>query len=325
MTQFSANELLTGPALASAYSEYRVSPVLLTYSERIEKAAHADFRKIGRVMVFDQQPGTFCILSTTLPYDVVWVPTEAEALRVTNRETFDLVVLDISVGDVQWPDLLQTIRSRSTSCEVIAAVPAGQLPSLRQVAGLGVDAIFLGDDEVGALFRRIGRRVPRDMAAHSPWRLGNEHVDRALGYLGRHFPKRVSVQQIARAIGVSVGHLTHVFGVAAGMTIKEFTLRLKVELAKRLLLGGNSSLAELADECDFCDASHLSRVFRRFEGCWPGEFRANRGDPAGSNCLIEPPRSGISISRVEQIRLTPEASLHRASRGGGPRSMSGAF
>jgi AraC-like DNA-binding protein len=60
------------------------------------------------------------------------------------------------------------------------------------------------------------------------------------------------------------------------MSVKEYALRLKVELAKRLLLSSHSTLEELAERCGFCDASHLSRVFRQYAGCGPGEFRQRR-------------------------------------------------
>jgi AraC-like DNA-binding protein len=235
----------------------------------------------GRAMVLDRHPGIFCLLAAASPSNVVWASSETQALLRISQDMLDLVVLDASVGGIQWLDLLQTIRLRAPACEVIIVLPDGQLPMLRQFTRWGVDAIFQRDAEIGALIRRATDRLVQDAQAQGSWIACNRHVDGVLAYLGRHFLESLTVRQIARGIGVSVSHLTHVFGEATGTTIKEFTARLKVELAKHMLVNGDATLEQLAEQCGFCDASHLSRVFRRFEGCRPGEFRANPGDGHG--------------------------------------------
>jgi AraC-like DNA-binding protein/CheY-like chemotaxis protein len=234
----------------------------------------------GQVVVLDRHPGICCLLAAALDAqsNVIWTSSEYETLREVSRNAPDVLVLDVSVSGVHWADLLQTIRMKAMRCEIIAVIPAGQLVLLQQFTRMGVDAIFERGRELGGLLRRASERVALDAQTPLPWRACNQHVDRALEYLGRHFLETVTVQQVAAAIGVSVSHLAHVFGAAAGMTIKEYALRLKVELTKRLLVSGAATLEQLAEQCGFCDASHLSRVFRQFAGCWPGEFRASRRD-----------------------------------------------
>lgn len=265
-----------------------------------------------RLMVLDRHPGTYCLLAAAPQFDVVWAISETEALRRIGRCALDLAVLDVSVAGVQWLDLLQTIR-QTTASEVIAVIPPGQLPLLRQFTKIGVDAIFQQDSEMGPLLRRISEWLPLDARRSLPWTACNQHVDHTLAYLARHFLDNVTVRQIAGAIGVSSGHLAHVFSAATGMTVKAFALRLKVELAKCILLSGDSTLADLAEPCGFCDASHLSRVFRQFERCSPGEFRARHRNaprwPRGPAACFTPP-----VDRASPVDSLPRPPARRLGR-----------
>ncbi|TMH89125.1 MAG: helix-turn-helix domain-containing protein [Betaproteobacteria bacterium] len=47
----------------------------------------------------------------------------------------------------------------------------------------------------------------------------------------------------------------------------------RVEIIKRLLAETDDKLDIIAEQLGFCDAPHLSRVFRRICGCPPGEYR----------------------------------------------------
>jgi AraC-like DNA-binding protein len=250
----------------------------------------------GRAMVLDRHPGIFCLLATASPSNVVWATSETQALLRISEGGLDLVVLDASVSGIQGLDLLETIRLRAPASEVIVVLPDGQLQMLRQVTRWGADAIFRRDGEIGALTRRVTHRLVPHAQAQGWWAASNRHVDGVLAYLGCHFLESLTVRQIASRLGVSVSHLTHVFGEVTGMTIKELAMRLKIELAKHMLVNGDAPLEELAEQCGFCDASHLSRVFRQFERCRPGEFRANPGDIHGRHGPTKPLRSPAADS-----------------------------
>jgi AraC-like DNA-binding protein len=57
------------------------------------------------------------------------------------------------------------------------------------------------------------------------------------------------------------------------MTVKEYVTRLRIEVAKQLLYDRAQTLERIAEKVGFSDASHLSRVFRRYVGYRPGTFR----------------------------------------------------
>jgi transcriptional regulator GlxA family with amidase domain len=57
------------------------------------------------------------------------------------------------------------------------------------------------------------------------------------------------------------------------MTWRQFVARTRVTLARDYLTHPRCTLETVAELVGFCDAPHLSRVFRRELGQSPGQFR----------------------------------------------------
>jgi two-component system response regulator YesN len=91
--------------------------------------------------------------------------------------------------------------------------------------------------------------------------------------MAAHSGNHLTVQGVARAVGLSRTQLAYLFRRETGMTVKEYATRVRVEIIKRLLSETDDNLDLIAEQLGFCDAGHLSRVFRRVCGCPPGEYR----------------------------------------------------
>ena len=56
------------------------------------------------------------------------------------------------------------------------------------------------------------------------------------------------------------------------MTPWEYLIRLRLEKAKQLLRNSDFTVSEIAQRTGFCDASYLTRVFRRHEQMTPRRY-----------------------------------------------------
>jgi CheY-like chemotaxis protein len=99
------------------------------------------------------------------------------------------------------------------------------------------------------------------------------YVVKALSYISAHYAEALQVSTVAEAIGVSAGHLAHLFPAEVRATVKEFVTKVRLEVAKQLLHDRGYTLEHIAEKVGFSDASHLSRVFRRYTGYRPGTYR----------------------------------------------------
>lgn len=104
-------------------------------------------------------------------------------------------------------------------------------------------------------------------------RVASEHraVERAREYLGAHPDENVSLERLAREVGLSPFHLCRVFRRETGLSPHAYQILLRVHLAKALLAKG-VAISQAAVEAGFCDQAHLTRHFKRIFGVTPGRY-----------------------------------------------------
>jgi AraC-like DNA-binding protein len=96
-----------------------------------------------------------------------------------------------------------------------------------------------------------------------------------------------SVTSLAREAGMSRSAFARDFRATLGVTPMEFVTRIRLNLARRLLVSTVRSVEAIAAEVGFSSRSHFSRVFRDHYGTDPSTFRRR-------NFLgFTPPRSGF--------------------------------
>ncbi|HEX8170275.1 MAG TPA: AraC family transcriptional regulator [Thermoanaerobaculia bacterium] len=96
---------------------------------------------------------------------------------------------------------------------------------------------------------------------------------RAARALEDAFAETVSIEALARDLGVHRVHLARAFREQWGCSPREYVQRLRVRAAAHRLSSTREPLAGVALACGFSDQSHMSRIFRRGTGVTPAAFR----------------------------------------------------
>jgi two-component system, response regulator YesN len=104
---------------------------------------------------------------------------------------------------------------------------------------------------------------------------------RALELMEARYAEDLSLDGVAAELGVSPSHLSRLLGRQAGLGFADCLGRLRVEKAKAFLCAGRTSVKEAAAMVGFRDPAYFARVFRRFSGKSPAEYRALCGGEGG--------------------------------------------
>jgi len=88
-----------------------------------------------------------------------------------------------------------------------------------------------------------------------------------------HFRESRSLDEIARAVGVSTFHACRGFRRARGTTIHHHRESLRLAHATALLLDTDRSIAEIASDVGFSSQAHLTHRLARAHGHTPGALR----------------------------------------------------
>jgi AraC family transcriptional regulator len=98
-------------------------------------------------------------------------------------------------------------------------------------------------------------------------------VRRLESYVRDHLSDDLSLNQLARLLGVSVRHLSRKVREAKGMSVHRWIAECRVAKARRLLAETELPVHEIAQRSAFHSAAAFSTAFRAVSGFAPGEFR----------------------------------------------------
>ncbi len=94
-------------------------------------------------------------------------------------------------------------------------------------------------------------------------------------YVRQHLSEPVTAEAIAAELFISRPYLSKKFREESGRTLTDFVLSEKTEEAKRLLRYTDKSLLSVSEYLGFSSQSHFIRVFKKYAGTSPREYREN--------------------------------------------------
>ena len=98
----------------------------------------------------------------------------------------------------------------------------------------------------------------------------------AAAFMETHFAEAVPISEVIERSHYSQRHFIRLFSSAYGMTPQRYLLDVRIRHATSMLRDSGLSVTEIAMRCGFGDPNYFSRIFRKYVGSSPSEFRGNR-------------------------------------------------
>jgi AraC family transcriptional activator of pobA len=103
---------------------------------------------------------------------------------------------------------------------------------------------------------------------------GDDRVlDAVRVYVGEHAHRRLTVAEVAAAVGYSPSYLAARYRRQAGTSLKKAIDAARAAAARHLLLYSDRTVTQIAEALGFVDLYAFSRFFRRTNGAAPRDFR----------------------------------------------------
>ena len=99
------------------------------------------------------------------------------------------------------------------------------------------------------------------------------HVERAIDYIYENYSKNISVTDIAEYLGIDRTYLYRLFKEEYNMSPQKYLLNFRLKTAMNKLEGGNMSIADIAYNCGFNDASAFCHQFKKVYKDTPLNYR----------------------------------------------------
>lgn len=94
-----------------------------------------------------------------------------------------------------------------------------------------------------------------------------------IDYVKLTLTQNIKVSDIAEHFGYNAKYLSHLFSNIENISLKQYILREKMELAKYMLTDTNDTIKEIASALSFSDSHNFMRTFKKVVGLTPSQYR----------------------------------------------------
>lgn len=103
-------------------------------------------------------------------------------------------------------------------------------------------------------------------------------LENAIEYIEENLDDALLTEDIAKAAGYSLYHLTHIFTAAIGEPIGSYIQKRRLSLSCKKLLYTDKRIIDIAMESGFSSSEAFSRAFKSLYGISPSIYRKNKAD-----------------------------------------------
>lgn len=111
-------------------------------------------------------------------------------------------------------------------------------------------------------------------------REGDASIQEAMRYMRQNAARPLSVEQVARHVGMSGSHFAHRFSAVARVSPMRFLKQLRLDAARELMLGQSVRAGDAAVRVGYESPSHFTRDFKQAFGSAPAEYVRRLREPA---------------------------------------------
>ena len=101
----------------------------------------------------------------------------------------------------------------------------------------------------------------------------DKNVISVLKYIDENLTRRITIGDISRAVHLSSDYISHCFKRELGRSVMDYVNERRMLLARNMISGGEVPLTDIADALGYDSYSYFSRVFKRYFGVSPIQYR----------------------------------------------------
>lgn len=122
----------------------------------------------------------------------------------------------------------------------------------------------------------------------------SKHINACKEYIYSHIKERITIEDLAKEVGVSASYLSRLFKKETGVSVSVYIREQKIDIAKNLLKFSDYSMIDIANRLAFSSQSHFIQQFREIVGMTPKKYR-------DIHYMIQWDVEGMTSEKVEEI------------------------
>ena len=219
--------------------------------------------------------GTLIIDNIThliLPYTAIFLPADYPHEYYPNEEIWDIHWI-VPGGDA-LPGLLSQFHLTDAAVYKLTETHALETIFRSMHDSIRSDSLYGNYRASGYLYDfliEFNRLIShKDNAS-----IHNPVLIKAIDYINMHFRESIGMDELCGLCNITKQHLCLLFRTSLNTRPMEYIAKKKLQYSKELLINSQDTIEEIAYECGFCTSSYFCKLFKRYEGISPTQFRRN--------------------------------------------------
>lgn len=206
-------------------------------------------------------------------YDVLQASSGSEALDILKRPNeIDIVVLDVMMPGMRGTETLKEIKKLSPSLAIVIVTGFSSTEvAVEALKGHADDYIEkpINIDRAKEILDVLLKS--KDGEVENLDLKGK--IERVKRFAERNFDRKVTLEDAAKAVGLSSKYLSRIFKSETGNSFSEYRIECKVHRAKEMLFQTGLNVNQISDKLCYENVESFIRTFKKIAGSTPTEFR----------------------------------------------------
>lgn len=207
----------------------------------------------------------------------------AEGIAAVERYNPNLIITDVRMPVMDGIEMMNELRRRGCRAHAILLTAYSDFAYARAALQFGADDYLLKpfkNQELVSAIDRV-RRKEQELSAMTgldimPLVKGDKskYVLQATNYIAEHYADTgLNITGIAQHLGVSEGHLSHVFKKETNYTVVGYITQYRIHRAMELLKDRRYKVYEVAEMVGYRDVTYFGSTFKKITGMSPSDYQ----------------------------------------------------
>lgn len=205
-------------------------------------------------------------------YEVVGFAQSGEqALKVIREKKPHVVLTDIRMKQISGLMVMEEIKKENPECQFVVLSAYrdfenyySNMRNLKAAKAVDVCYKILGT----AIEKRLENAEKKENKG------SKEYIAAAVAYIDEHLDNEdLSIVSVATHVYLNPVYFGRVFKNTFHMTFKQYLLQRRMELAKRLLEDGRTSIGNICEQVGISNPSYFSHLFKEYTGQLPRDYK----------------------------------------------------
>ena len=199
---------------------------------------------------------------------------DAEGLAAAERYSPNLIITDVRMPHMDGIEMMRRLREKESTAHFIILTAYDEFDYARAALRYGAADYLLKpfrDQDLMSAIARVrekeGAAQPAEDTLLLPKGDKSKYVLQTLNYIAEHYADTdINIASIARHIGISEGHLSHVFKKETNYTALGYLTQYRIHTARKLLRDCRYKVYEVAEMVGYRDVAYFGSTFKKLTG-----------------------------------------------------------